>query len=211
MPLVMIKERRSGPGRPRKFDEEEVLQAALEHFWRHGVRGTATRDLEAVTGVGLSSLNKIFGTKEQILNRALDRYEALIDRELIGPMERDADGLRAIRTYFRNLVGFISNDGRCGCLIVNLMAETDAIGDELTKRIQDFRDYLRGVFRRALGRASREETITGAAVEPRIELLMMSVLGLNSAARGGGPVSELRAMQKAVDVLLDSWRRPGCA
>jgi TetR/AcrR family transcriptional repressor of nem operon len=209
--VAMEKETRKGPGRPRKFNEEEVLHAALELFWQHGVRGTATRDIEAATGVGLSSLHKIFGTKEQILHLALDRYEALIERELIGPMDRDLDGLGGIRTYFRHLVDFISKDGRCGCLIVNMMAETDAVSDELTKRIQDFRGYLRGVFRRALVRAVEHKKITGKALESRVELLMMSVLGLNSAARGGGPVSELRGMQAAVDVLIDSWRTAGCA
>ena len=203
---VTNSDKRVGPGRPRKFDEEEVLQAALELFWQHGIRGTGTRDLETATGVGLSSLNKIFGSKEQILHRALDRYEALIDRELIGPMERDPDGLRAIRTYFRDLVDFISTDGRCGCLIVNLMAETVAVSDELTRRIETFRGFLRGVFQRALSRAAKQKIIAGSTLDARVELLMMGVLGMNSAARGGAPVDELRGMQKAIDTLLDSWR-----
>jgi TetR/AcrR family transcriptional repressor of nem operon len=42
-------------GRPREFDETEVLDAAVDCFWEHGYEATSTRELAdrmGLTGAG---------------------------------------------------------------------------------------------------------------------------------------------------------------
>ena len=38
-------------GRPRQFDEEQVLDAAMKAFWAHGYEATSLADLVSVTGL----------------------------------------------------------------------------------------------------------------------------------------------------------------
>ena len=51
-------------GRPRKFDEEEVLARILELFRTHGYENTTLEQLVAESGLSKSSLYNAFGGKD---------------------------------------------------------------------------------------------------------------------------------------------------
>ncbi|MDR7275490.1 TetR/AcrR family transcriptional regulator [Catenuloplanes atrovinosus] len=63
-------------GRPRAFDEETVLDRAAEVFWRHGYEGASLSALTSAMGINRPSLYATFGSKEQLFQRAFDRYHA---------------------------------------------------------------------------------------------------------------------------------------
>src|ERR1700690_3933812 len=61
-------------GRPRAFDPEKALEAALRVFWKKGYEGTALSDLTAAMGINRPSIYATFGNKEALFRKALDRY-----------------------------------------------------------------------------------------------------------------------------------------
>src|SRR5439155_19000007 len=61
-------------GRPREFDAEKALDAALLLFWRHGYEGTSLAALTDCMGINMPSLYAAFGNKEKLFKKALDRY-----------------------------------------------------------------------------------------------------------------------------------------
>ena len=63
-----------GRGRPRKFDEQEVLDRAVAVFRERGYRGASMQVLSAAMGIGEQSIYNAFGTKEQLYAAALGRY-----------------------------------------------------------------------------------------------------------------------------------------
>jgi AcrR family transcriptional regulator len=81
-------------GRPRKFDEDAVLRAALERFRTHGFAATSLDDLAEATGVNRPSLYAAFGDKRALYLAAIARmktsiarrFDALIDAGY--PMEK---------------------------------------------------------------------------------------------------------------------------
>ncbi len=48
-------------GRPRQFDFDQALDAALILFWRHGYEGTSLAALAQVMGINMPSLYSAFG------------------------------------------------------------------------------------------------------------------------------------------------------
>lgn len=62
-------------GRPREFDVEDALAAALRVFWSKGYEGASLRDLTEAMGVARPSIYAAFGNKEELFRKALDLYE----------------------------------------------------------------------------------------------------------------------------------------
>jgi len=65
-----------GLGRPREFDPDQALDSAMELFWRQGYEGTSLADLTDAMGIAKPSLYAVFGNKEELFRKALDRYAA---------------------------------------------------------------------------------------------------------------------------------------
>ncbi|MFD5062251.1 TetR/AcrR family transcriptional regulator [Streptomyces sp. NPDC058394] len=61
-------------GRPRAFDSDEVLDRALEMFWRQGYEGTGIADLAKAMGINPPSLYNAFGNKQVLFQKVLDHY-----------------------------------------------------------------------------------------------------------------------------------------
>jgi TetR/AcrR family transcriptional repressor of nem operon len=128
-------------GRPRKFDERAVLEAAGDVFWAKGYEGTSTRDLTACTGLTPSSMYAAFGDKRTLFRRALDHYLDHTLRERMDRFEGTVSPGNAISGFFDEVIErSVSDKLQRGCMLVNSALEAsprdaefqDAIAHELT-------------------------------------------------------------------------------
>jgi AcrR family transcriptional regulator len=62
-------------GRPREFDSQDALAAALRVFWKRGYEGASMAELTEAMGITKPSLYACFGNKEALFRAALDLYE----------------------------------------------------------------------------------------------------------------------------------------
>jgi AcrR family transcriptional regulator len=83
---------RACKGRPREFDVDEALAAALRVFWTKGYDGASLTDLTDAMGITRPSLYAAFGNKESLFRKALDLYEreklAYVGEALEAPTSR---------------------------------------------------------------------------------------------------------------------------
>ncbi len=105
--------------RPREFDEDAVLDAAVECFWKRGYEATSVRELVARTGITAASLYNAFGDKRSLYGRVLDHY---VEASVANRIQR-CEALpprRAIEVFFEEIVKRSLGDrDRKGCLLVN--------------------------------------------------------------------------------------------
>jgi AcrR family transcriptional regulator len=111
-----------GAGRPRSFDESEVLEAAMQVFWENGFEGSSFRDLERATGLGRQSLYNTFGDKRALFKSCLLHYEQTRSAGMAACLSAEGSPLAAIE----RLLGAWRSaaDASCnGCLLLNTVAE----------------------------------------------------------------------------------------
>ncbi|MGI9334427.1 MAG: TetR/AcrR family transcriptional regulator [Gammaproteobacteria bacterium] len=195
-------------GRPRSFDMQGAIDAALDRFWRQGYGATATRDLESALGISQSSIYNAFGSKRELFDAALDLYERRAASALLSPLERTPDGLAAIDGFLNALCAWLTRTPGCGCLLTNAMLEAsdDVQRRAIEVRASRYRDRVRSALRECLVRAAADGQIAQATVESRTDLLMAIVLGLNVAARTAESDGELARMVGAGRAEVARWR-----
>jgi TetR/AcrR family transcriptional repressor of nem operon len=197
------------PGRPRAFDADAALDAAMRVFWRRGYRAVTTRELERELGLGQSSITSAFGSKADLADAALARYLVVLGRDLLEPLRDGADGLAAIDRFLAGLSDWHCADGGRGCLVGRLMCDGAQVEPRIAARVAEHRTALRAALDAALARAAAAGEIPAGGLRERRDLVVAVVLGLNLAVQAGYDVTALRGLARAGRAQVASWDESG--
>jgi TetR/AcrR family transcriptional repressor of nem operon len=139
-----------GVGRPKQFDTEEVLQRAMELFWRTGYEAASLPDLLRAMGISRQSLYDTFGNKRELYVRAIEHYRATQLSQALGLLAEPGSPLENVRSvvhFFENLAA----DARCrGCFVANALVEMAPRDAEIAKFLHETLETLREEIERAL-------------------------------------------------------------
>jgi TetR/AcrR family transcriptional repressor of nem operon len=191
--------------RPRAFDEADVLDAAVDCFWRRGLEATSIRDLAAEMGINCPSLYNAFGDKRALFARVLEHYVGRFTRERIRLFEEMASPKAAIRAYFDELIArSLGDPERRGCLIINAAIEIAPGDDDLRAALAGYFREIESFFRRRLEAAQVLGEIP-ASLPPAdtARLLFAVMLGIRVAARTRPERDLLEGMAGPALALLD--------
>jgi AcrR family transcriptional regulator len=105
-------------GRPREFDRDTALDAAMRVFWAKGYEGSTLADLTDAMGINRSSMYSTFGDKEALFGLAMERYGegplAYLHEALEKPTAREV-----VEALLRGCVQFLADASHPrGCLSV---------------------------------------------------------------------------------------------
>jgi TetR/AcrR family transcriptional regulator, transcriptional repressor for nem operon len=109
--------------RPRTFDEDRAVDAAMRVFWTSGYEATSTQDLCAATGLGRSSIYNTFSSKRDLFDRALRRYT---EQFTGAQLEVIQDAGMPIRERIRRILWTAVEpepDDPAGCFVINTIVE----------------------------------------------------------------------------------------
>ncbi|GAA5004717.1 TetR/AcrR family transcriptional regulator [Actinopolymorpha pittospori] len=125
-------------GRPREFDVDKVLQAALNVFWARGYEGTTMADLGEATGLQPGSIYAAFGSKAGLFKQVADRY--VTTAFSYGSHALEADSAReVVRRWLTGAAETSTGEATpAGCLLVQgALVTSDAsrpVGQDLCTR-----------------------------------------------------------------------------
>jgi TetR/AcrR family transcriptional repressor of nem operon len=110
--------------RPRAFDPEHAVDAAMHAFWREGYEGTSVDDLTAACGLGRGSLYAAFGSKDALYLQALEHYQTTEGARVRACLAGDAPVAERVRALFERFAsdGLDDPENR-GCFMLNAAAE----------------------------------------------------------------------------------------
>ncbi|MDX2343553.1 MAG: TetR/AcrR family transcriptional regulator [Acidimicrobiia bacterium] len=125
-------------GRPRSFDRDKVLDAAVLVFWEKGYDGASIESLTGAMGINRPSLYATFGSKRELFIQAIDRYAATRGNQAFSAFRLEPENRKAVERFFEASIECATEEGKPrGCLINTVAtdaAENDAeLRDKLSK------------------------------------------------------------------------------
>lgn len=121
--------------RVKTYNEQDVIEKAMNLFWKNGYETTSMQMLEQEIGINKFSIYSSFGSKNDIFIESIKCHKQKINT-LINKLNTSKKGVNGIKEYFYNFIEF-SKDNTCKkeCLITNTVNEIEQEADKKTKTI----------------------------------------------------------------------------
>lgn len=193
--------------RPRSFNEDKVLDAAIDCFWRKGLKSASIRDLADEMGIAGPSLYNAYGCKQSLFARALERYADTGMRVRIARLEKDFPPKEALFAFFSETIdqALEAPDSR-GCLLINTAMEVSPQDNELRQAVGVYLKEIQAFFCRTLKAGQTDSTISRRlSAEAFSRMLLALLLGIRVLARTQ-PSRDM--LESAVAPALESLNAP---
>jgi AcrR family transcriptional regulator len=190
-------------GRPREFDTEKALDAALLLFWRRGYEGTSLSELSKAMDINMPSLYAAFGSKELLFRKALDRYvqrpASYLPNALKEPTAR-----KAVEKLFSGAIEMVMHRSHPdGCLLVQGALASGPDSDAVRKELSERRGKAEAAIRRRFELAIKAGDLPRRVNAAKLARYVATVIwGMSVQAAGGASRAELRAIAQ---VAMQAW------
>lgn len=134
----------------RQFDEQDVIAAALDVFWRKGLHDATMLDLAEASGVQRGSLYNAYGDKEAIFLRAFDQYTAQFLDASASALAEGGMAARLRRFLDMVIVNMTSGSPARGCLTTRTALDADMSSADVRQRVQSLLNRLEQIVSKAM-------------------------------------------------------------
>jgi AcrR family transcriptional regulator len=190
-------------GRPRSFDVDKAIGAAMQVFWQKGYEGASLTDLTEAMGINRPSLYAAFGDKEALFRKALDRYvkerEAYVESALKEPSAREV-----VETLLMGAAELMGDPRHpSGCLMVQSALVCDDNSDCIRQELVSRRLATESAVRKRFDRARADGDLRKETVPADLARYVMTILqGMAVQAARGANRKELK---RVVKTTMQSW------
>ena len=188
--------------RPKQYTEEEVIEKAMNVFWKNGYASTSIRELEREMGINQFSIYSSFGSKKGVFIRALDHYRKKVKEIFLADLIKSDGRVVDIRKFLKSFVQSVKS-GRTpnGCLMANTAMAVGSEDEEVKVQLTVFFKLLKNVFKEVLQKAKDKHEISmDADIEAYANYLLVCTEGLAVSAK----VLTRKALNDFIDLSLDN-------
>jgi AcrR family transcriptional regulator len=186
-------------GRPREFDRDAALEAAMLLFWRKGFAATSMNELCDAMGVRSPSLYAAFGSKEALYLEAIEHYVQTIGPSVWNKLLESTTARASVENLLLAGTEILpkSRATPAGC-----MAVLAAVGDEwpasVARVARKVRLEMLGMLHARLETAVAEGELPASTDIDGLSRFYLSVFqGMAIQARDGATKAELSAVAAA--------------
>lgn len=186
-------------GRPRGFDTDVALEAAMKVFWAEGFDGASIETLARETGMPRATLYQLYRDKKGLFLAAIDHYSRTRAAQVamaLGPRNTLQDDLAAFFAAVINLA--LSEPKASGCLISCVLADAAGANDRFKMELDQ---RFLALERRVRDRLAADEGQNGD-IAARALMIASIARGLMLRARAGAERDKLeQAASEALRLL----------
>lgn len=192
------------PGRPRRFDEDEALEAALLVFWRCGYAEASMSALREAMGMSSASIENAFGSKAELFSKVIEYYLTRYGAVTEAATDLQLPPREALRTALVQSLEMQTDPAHPpGCLIAltspaasHRNADTAVLGTRA-------RNITRARIRTAIERGiSAGDLPDSTDVDGLTTTFDSYLLGLSVEVCDGVPA---KALHSSIDYVMNAW------
>jgi AcrR family transcriptional regulator len=203
----MSQESKDRAGRPRGFNEEAALEAAMRVFWSKSYEGATMADLTKAMGINRSSIYAAFGDKEELFRRVINRYRngpmSFIREALSRPKFHDV-----VSGLLHGTVEFLAAPGNPrGCLSIQGALACGSKAEPVKLAMTEWRRLGEAALKKRLQQAQREGELSSDIILADLTRYLSTVMaGLSVQAVNGATKPQ---MKRIADLAISnlSFRR----
>ncbi|WP_454667652.1 TetR/AcrR family transcriptional regulator [Acinetobacter calcoaceticus] len=191
--------------RTKEFETDDIADAAMHVFWRHGYAATSVQDLVEGTGLSRSSLYSTFQSKQGLYQKALQRYELLTTLNNVKLLSGTGSPKELIRQLLINVVEDELNDTEHkGCLVANACLELSGHDEDVTQFVVSNLQKLQHALENLLIKAQQSGEIASTQ-NPRAlaSFFLNTMQGLRVLGKGTPLKQRKQSLMDVVEVALN--------
>lgn len=189
--------------RKKEFDETEVLDKALDLFWKKGYSATSIQDLVDTMGINRASIYDTWGDKHNLYVESLKRYRQKSSSWFLNQIRNEQSALQIIRNFiFATIKQGINDTDKKGCFLVNSSTELCNIDTTVSDIVTENRKTMESVLNELIKEGQQNgEIAMKHSSESLSRFLFNTISGLRVLAKGN--ISE-KELNEIVDVTLSA-------
>ncbi|PEP53192.1 TetR family transcriptional regulator [Bacillus wiedmannii] len=166
--------------RTREFDEDQVLDAAMQLFWEKGYEATSLSDLTSRMGIQRPSIYSAFGDKKELFEAALRRYTMSRASDIRNRLQSHSSVKEAFSIFFADVVNKeYAGDLSKGCFCINTMVELAPHDERFEILTREHQMYLAVIFQETIERGIQSgELEVNTDAKSLAQALIVSLIGL---------------------------------
>lgn len=182
--------------RTKAFDEQQVLDKALNLFWEKGYNGTSIQDLVDRLGINRASIYDTWGNKHQLYLASLTRYRQHASHWLLAQIRSDKPAREIIQSFLYNTIEQgVNDEKRKGCFVVNSCTELANQDIDVRGMVKENRETMEKVFSAIIQEGQETGEFNTAADSLTLsKYLYNTVTGLRVSMQGDSTIEELKAV-----------------
>ncbi|WP_439876823.1 TetR/AcrR family transcriptional regulator (plasmid) [Bacillus mycoides] len=166
--------------RTREFDEDQVLDAAMQLFWEKGYEATSLSDLTSRMGIQRPSIYSAFGDKKELFEAALRRYTMSRASDTRTRLQSHSSVKEAFSIFFADVVNKeYAGDLSKGCFCINTMVELAPHDERFEILTREHQMYLAVIFQETIERGIQSgELEVNTDAKSLAQALIVALIGL---------------------------------
>jgi AcrR family transcriptional regulator len=191
-------------GRPRVFDREMALNAALELFWSKGYEGASLSNLTAAMKINAPSLYAAFGSKPALYLEVLALYWTKQSEEVSRILVESKTAYEAIYSILKFTAAACTQKSKpTGCLISSGMLRTCEENIDISKITASYRRKVEISLESRIKQGLHDNEFDGEADAKVLASFYNTIIeGISIQAIDGTSEGELN---KTIDMAMRAW------
>ena len=143
-------------GRPKIFDEQTVIEKAIEVFWMKGYEAASAEELLKAMNIGKGSFYLSFkGGKKELYEKSLEQFSKKAAERFKKDLEQAADPITFLKNFFLSMADSPKERQLRGCYLGNAIVEMSNIDNKTKKKAASLLGQLEEDFKKIIQHAQQ--------------------------------------------------------